>query len=327
MLHGLIQPIRRKIRQVVLLDRKPEAGTVSLTQRRVFTFPNRAGASFLVVLLILYIASINYSLSLGFALTYLLSSVAVINAFLGFRNLAYLQLQAHAGRPVFAGEDAEFIVTLSNTKNFNRYAIRLCWQEDQSHSKTIDVIAQGNQQVTMAHPTRQRGWQAISRIALESHFPLGILRAWSYWYPDCQTLVYPRPEENPPPLPSSGSASQAVPGHSGDEDFSGVKAYQAGDPLKHLAWKQIARIDLDAGGHLYTKQFSGGSGSDLVLDWAKLPKQMDSELRLSRLCAWILEAERNGLDYRLRLGQQEFPASRGEQHSQQCLRALALFEE
>jgi len=327
MLQGLIARVQKKIRQVVLLDRKAEAGTVTLTQRRVFTFPNRAGLSFLLVLVILYITSINYNLSLGFALTYLLTSIVVINALLGFRNLAYLQLQAHAGRAVFAGEAIEFILTLTNPKNFPRYAIKLAWYEIQSMPEIADVSAQSSTQISLSHPSSQRGWQAISRISLESHFPLGILRAWSYWYPDCKALVYPRPEENPPPLPTTGSQLQNLPGHSGDEDFTGVKAYQAGDPLKHLAWKQIARVDLDAGGHLYSKQFSGGSGSDLVLDWAKLPRQMDLELRLSRMCAWILEAERNGLDYSFRLGQINFPANHGEQHSQRCLTALALYHE
>ena len=46
---------------------KPEAGEVTLTSRRVFILPTRAGLSFVVLLAIMLIGSLNYNLGLGFA--------------------------------------------------------------------------------------------------------------------------------------------------------------------------------------------------------------------------------------------------------------------
>lgn len=144
--------------------------------------------------------------------------------------------------------------------------------------------------------------------------------------PDTQALVFPQPEPFAPPLPMTGATNQDGQGQTGEEDFSGVRVYQAGDALKHLAWKHIARVDLDAGGNLVTKQFSGGSASDVLLDYASLPVNLDLELRLSRMCSWVLQADALGIAYAFELGATNFPAAIGEAHKINCLSALALYE-
>jgi uncharacterized protein (DUF58 family) len=48
------------------------------------------------------------------------------------------------------------------------------------------------------------------------------------------------------------------------------------------------------------------------------------EQALSRLCAWVLLADKQGLQYGLRLAGQELPPGSGEAHRKNCLQALAL---
>ena len=48
------------------------------------------------------------------------------------------------------------------------------------------------------------------------------------------------------------------------------------------------------------------------------------EQKLSRLCAWVLQAEQRGLDYGLRLAGLNIKPARGEAHKRRCLQALAL---
>lgn len=95
--------IQKKLRRMIFLEHKPENGEVFLNQRRVFTLPSKPGMVYLVLLLIMFLASTNYSLNLGFALTYVLGGVALINVFFAFRNLPYLHLLAVPARSVFAG--------------------------------------------------------------------------------------------------------------------------------------------------------------------------------------------------------------------------------
>jgi len=58
----------------------PERGTVVLVHRRVYIVPAQLGWFFVLTLLILLIGSINYTLSLGFGLTFLLAAQVLVNA-------------------------------------------------------------------------------------------------------------------------------------------------------------------------------------------------------------------------------------------------------
>ena len=321
-----LSALKNRFRQVVFLERRPESGEVFLTQRRVFTVPSKAGLMFVVMLLVLFIASTNYNLNLGFALTFVLGGCACINALMGFRNLAYLHLLAGPVAPVFAGEEAQFTIHLINRRQHFRYALFVGFAQKGHPEHAVDIAPESRTSLQLSYPTVRRGLLPIPRIRLQTGFPLGLLRAWSTWMPDTQALVFPQPEPFAPPLPMTGSTNQDGQGQTGEEDFSGVRVYQAGDALKHLAWKHIARVDLDAGGNLVTKQFSGGSASDVLLDYASLPGNLDLELRLSRMSNWILQADALGIAYAFKIGATSFPAATGEAHKINCLGALALYQ-
>lgn len=319
--------IKQKLRKIVFLEHKPESGEVFLSQRRVFTLPSKPGLVFVVLLLLMFLGATNYSLNLGFGLTYVLGGVAMVNVFYAFRNLAYLHLLAGPARAVFAGEETEFTVYLINRRIHPRYAISVGFADKGHPEKFVDIAADSRVAVQLSYPTVSRGLQAIPRIRLQTSYPLGLLRAWSTWLADSHALVYPQPETNAPPLPMSGQGKKTeVQGHAGDEDFAGVRAYQAGDSMKHLAWKQIAKVDTALGGQLVTKQFAGGSGSDVMLDFSALPVNMDTELKLSRMTSWVLEADQRDLMFGFRLGHTTYPPANGAEHCNACLRALALYD-
>ena len=69
-----------------------------LGQRRVYILPTSAGLMFGVTLVLLLIGSINYNLSLGYVLTFLLAGIGIVSMLHTWRNLARVAL-----RP---GEDA-----------------------------------------------------------------------------------------------------------------------------------------------------------------------------------------------------------------------------
>lgn len=325
---SLFARLKTQFRQKLFLEKSPEAGEVVLKQRRVFTLPTTAGLLFTVMLIVMFLTSTNYNLNLGFGMTYLLIGVAVINTFSTFRNLAYLRLNASAQAAVFAGEPAQFTLHLHNPQTLDRFAIHIGFLHKLNGEvveQVVDIAKQDRVSVNVSMASTRRGYLAIDRIRLRTSYPLGLLRAWSTWLPDAQVLIYPSPEQNPPPLPFSGNSQNEVQNTAGDEDFAGVRSYHEGDPLKHLSWKHIARVDLDAGGNLISKQFAGGTGGEVVLDFAKLPPQLDLELRLSRMCSWILEADRKGLAYAFALENISYPAATGATHRQLCLSALALY--
>jgi uncharacterized protein (DUF58 family) len=301
-----------------------DAGEVLLSQRRVFILPTRAGIGFAVLLLVLLIGSINYQLGLGFALTFLALSCALVDMVFTYRNLAHLALQQGRTPQVFAGQEAQFELHLTNRTPLARFGVWIDFDDVKEARHVVDVKARGTAAVLLAVPTARRGWLQPARVVLSTRFPLGLYRAWSYWRPAARALVYPRPEEGAPPLPVSGSASGS--GRAGgNDDFAGVRSYQAGDSPRQLAWRQIARLDPSLGGQLVTKHFEGATGDELVLDFATLPAYLDLELRLSRMTRWVLDAEQRALPYAFRLGQVRYDAALGAAHQAACLRALALY--
>ncbi len=322
------QALRKYLDQWLFRLGGPEPGEVHLHRRRVFILPTRAGLALGLMLIVLFIGSVNYGLSLGFGLTFLIAACAVIDMHLTFRNLAHLYLAPGRVRPLFAGEEARFELHLINRNRHDRYALMLgfigkdlpdIWQP-------VDIPGGSTRVVTLGVTAARRGLLAAPRVKIQTRFPLGWLRAWSYWQPKMQVLVYPQPEQFLQPLPI-GSADQADgSGSAGDNDFAGIRAYQSGDSPRQLAWRQIARMDSQQGAPLITKHFQGGATSELLLDFSLLPTSLALETRLSRMTRWVMEAEARGMPYGFRLGQMVFASAIGPAHQAACLQELALYQ-
>jgi uncharacterized protein (DUF58 family) len=302
-----------------------DRGEVELSQRRVYILPTRAGLGFGALLLALLVGSINYSLGLGFGLTFVAAACGLVDMIYTWRNLAHLHLRPGRGSAVFAGEEAPFELLLSNRTRLARYALWIDLDTTRDPRHAVDVAAGSSTTVVLTGTSKQRGWMKAPRVRVSTRFPLGLFNAWSYWQPDSRALVYPFPEQDAPPLPSSGYPSPDGFGSAGSDDFAGVRSYQPGDPLRQLAWRHIARLDPALGGQLVTKQFEGGSLDELVLDLDALPARLDLELKLSRLARWVLEAELRSLPYALHLGRQRIAAALGPAQQAACLEALALY--
>jgi uncharacterized protein (DUF58 family) len=327
MFSALEHGIRRLANKWLFRLRDAEPGEVFLHQRRVFIMPTHPGLLFCVMLVALFIGSVNYNLSLGFGFTFLIAACALIDMHLTFRNLAHLHLKAGRANAVFVGEEAQFELQLINRRKHHRYAIWLDFTGEglPELAHPADVAPQATCSVVLSTPAQERGWLPAPRVRLQTRFPLGLLRAWSYWRPDAKALVYPHPEDNAPPLPQTAVEKKDGQGYAGQDDFAGIRAYQAGDSLKRLAWRQIAKLDVEAGGTLVTKYFEGGGAAELSFDFDKLPRSMDAELKLSRITRWVIEAEARGIPYAFRLGDTTLAPGVGPAHQEACLRALALY--
>ncbi len=314
-------PARRALRDGFHGFAPPERGAVVLGHRRVYIVPTRLGLLFGATVGILLVGSINYAMSLGFALTFLLAGVGVAGMVHTARNLAQLAVSAGRAQAVFAGESAELRLYLASGAPYDRPQIMVRHLASGAQ-RVLDVAAGATAEAVLAVPAEHRGWLAYGRILLETRFPLGLFRAWSYVEPEARCLVYPRPLRSPLPPPeahaAAGAARVLAPG---SDDFAGLRGYQRSDSPRHVAWRAFAR-----GGKLLTKQFSGEAAAEIVLDWARLAPGLGAEERLSRLAGWVLLAERDGLRYGLRLPGRELPLGEGEAHRAVCLRALALFE-
>lgn len=310
-----------------------EHGEVLLDRKRVYILPTRAGAVFGAAMVVLLVGSINYQLQLGFLLTFLVTSMALVGMYHTHRNLARVTLRAQRADNVFAGDLASFEVLVDNPTPEARhalhfgFALRIKRKDERKRGLRelpgtwVDVPASGNSVARLGLPTRRRGRLTCPRLRIETRFPFGLWQAWAYYAPPLSVVVYPKPEEEAPPLPLAGGAGREGAGVSGSgDDFAGVRPYQPGDPQKMIAWRLAARSD-----DLSVKLFESPAGSELLLDFDTLPAGLGIEHRLERLARWIVMAEAAQLRYALKLAGAQIDLGSGPDHRERCLTALALY--
>lgn len=304
--------------------RHPRSDTLTLTQRNVYILPTGAGLMFALTLVVLLLASINYQLGLGYALTFLLAGCGFASMHITHATLRGLTLHLRAPAPVFAGEAAALDVVVGAPGARTRWGIGLRAGEAGAWS-WIDVPAggQGGAQLSFVPP--QRGRHPMPTLHVETRFPLGLFRAWTVWRPAATVLAYPRPESPAAALP----AARPVAGHSsgarrsGGGETEGVRAWRRGDPLNQIVWKKSVRA-LDSSGELVSRDTSVSAHQELWLDYHHTGAT-GVEQRLSRLAAWVVAAERAGIDYGIRLPGLEWPPDHGGAHRRNTLEALALW--
>ncbi len=299
-------------------SRMPASDSLFLNQRNVYILPTRAGWMLALTLLVLLVASINYQLNLGYLLTFLIAGAAVVGMHVCHGNLRGMALTLAPPAAAFAGTPAVLDVRMSHSDKRVRYSIGVAVL-DSDHWSHADVPAQGSVQVQVAHSHDKRGWHALPMITAQTLFPLGTFKVWTVWRPASKILVYPRLELHPPPLPSgepvaSGAVATRIPSTG---EFDGVRAYQRGDPMKLVVWKKAAKSDT-----LVSRDTVQHQRVELLLDYASCGASAP-EQRISRLAAWVMAAEKQGVDYGLRLPGLELKPSQGEAHKRRCLEALA----
>lgn len=314
-LEGLVASIAR--------PRGPVEGDLRLTRRNVFVLPTRAGLLYAAALATMLVASINYALSLGFMLTFLLGAVALVSMLQTFRNIVSLVLRPGRCEPVFAGQPAELNLLVANRGTLERFALRVSIP-DATSAENLDLAPASDQPVRLAMPTRRRGWMQVPRITVETEFPLGLWRAWTWWQPAMRVLVYPAPESGAvPPPPADPMRGGGTGGARGDDDLSAIRPYRAGDLPRSIAWRAMASTASEA---LLSKQFEGGAAGDLHLDWNALAPALGTEARVSRLARWVLDAHEAEARWSLAIPGCELGPDRGAAHRDRCLAALAVMD-
>jgi uncharacterized protein (DUF58 family) len=313
--------LRDRIGDWIFPPKGAEPEPVVLSQRRVYILPTWAGLLFALTLVLMLIGSINYNLSLGYGLTFLLAGTGIVSILHTWRNLAHIELRPGRTEPVFSGDRARFSVLVSNPGRIDRPSLTM--QFAGSDAVVFDAAAGVETEVRIRIPAIRRGLFRPGRFRLFSTYPVGLFHAWANVELDMACMVYPAPEIKPAPLPESHiSDGQGAAIGKGEEDFAGLREYRAGDSPRRIAWKAVAH-----GESIVTKLFAGTvSPAQLWFDYAEIPTGLGVEQRLSRLTRWVLQAHHGGLRYGLRLPGQQVDLASGEAQKTQCLEALALFQ-
>ncbi len=296
--------------------RAPVHPPIELAYRQIFILPTRFGSVLGLLMGAMLIGSLNFNNNLGLLTTFIVAGLAVNSMLMAFRNLHRLIIRGGMATPVFAGQTAHYQLMLENRDQRPRLSLAI--YHDGGYTGQ-ELTGAGTARVSVPLATSHRGWHLPGRMRIETTHPLGLFRAWAWFWPDQAYLVWPRPAENPPPLPDSGGspggrdARQPREG----EDFYSLRTWREGDPLHRIAWKASQRHQ-----ELLSREFREEQSPELVLDIQQAPAR-EIEMRIGILTAWLLQADELGRAWTLRLGTTELGPDQGASHRNRCLRALA----
>ncbi|SEI87213.1 Uncharacterized conserved protein, DUF58 family, contains vWF domain [Deinococcus reticulitermitis] len=282
--------------------------------------PTRFGVAFLGLVVLTLIGCINYGLSLGYGLTFLLGGVWTVTAAQATRLARTLHLTLRAPDEGAAGRACGLPVTLH--QEGAAVTARVQGRVGRARAAlTLDLPAGGSASGTLAFPPLPRGRHRLEDVEVSAFDALGL---WAASLPvpgSPEWLVPPAPEANAP-APPTLAAGRGEEGSrvAGQEDFAGLRPYVPGDAPRLISWRHTART-----GALVTREFDAPAGQAWALDWDETRGAGDEEARLSRLAAWVTAAQAAGVPFRFSLPGTVQPVAAGEAQVRAARRALALY--
>ncbi|QSP93735.1 DUF58 domain-containing protein [Marinobacter salinisoli] len=286
-------------------------------QKNIFILPTRAGFVFGILLLVMLITGINYQNSLIYLMTFVLGTVFIGAMHQTHRNLSGLALSLSAAGEAFAGEEIKFRFR-ATANGADVVAIWLSWRGHKV--EPVHVQAGQARDVTLLIPTTYRGYFRPERIRVETRFPFGLLRAWSWIRPSTSGVIYPAPLAAPEitgAAPDENDDASASP--IDDTDHAELRPWREGDLSQRVMWKRYVR-----NGQMVVADWQGEGGSPDWLDFDSF-QGIDPEVRLKYLAWMVRQRAKTDQPFGLRLPGQTIDPDEGTAHAQRCLRALAVW--
>lgn len=312
-------PFIRRIIKRIEKRRSPTHLPFKLEHRSIFVVPSAFGWAFGLMLAVMALGGLNFNNNMALLLVFILGVIAQMTTLMAYRNLKGQRVESVRCDPVFAGEQAHFEVFLCNPEARDRFAV-MAGMAAGPGADCIDLEPQSTGSLSLPVDTRVRGWLPMPAFRLETRYPLGLFKAWTWIFPEARCLVYPQPVRHPPPLPQFGSGDTGRAEKGEGEQVHGLRKYRPGDPLRRVAWRTSARHD-----DLYSREMEIPQQESCALSWDAL-RGMDTETRLSTLTTWVLMADHRQISYSLELPERFLGSDNGPEHRARCLEALALHE-
>lgn len=313
----LVERVSGRLARLPLVrPRATEDLPVRIDRRRIYVLPTGFGLFLGAMLLAMVIGGLNYNNNPALLLAFVAIAVAHNSLVQAHLTLSGLSLVAVHAEPVHAGQPIAVRVVLEASGPRARPGLEL--RAPGGEEAFLDLAPGERGEAVLRLPTPRRGWLEPGRLRLSTIRPLGLARAWSWLLPRTRLLVYPSPETGHVPLPEQGGDSASRRTRPQGEQPHHLREYRAGDARKQIAWKPSARAD-----RLLVREYEASAPRELDLAWESLGT-LPHEARISRLARWVVDAERLGHRYRLRLPGTSIGPGRGPEHRHACLRALAL---
>jgi len=227
-----------RVKQRLFRTKPQDSLPLTLKHERIYILPSARGMAFIGVIAIMLLASINYGLNLGYALCFILIGLFSSTLLATFKNLVNLKIIAITATDAFQGNPLEYQIEVQNDSRRCKHSVRVSTNQSPG---SIDIQAGQSTIACLRINDAQRGVHQLGRLTISSDFPLGIWRGWGYVHAPVTTYVYPKPEHPSPEFAAALTGEQQTTNtQTGEQEYKGLKNYEASDSPSRIAWKQVA---------------------------------------------------------------------------------------
>lgn len=163
-----------------------------------------------------------------------------------------------------------------------------------------------------------RGVFELPAVSLETFFPFGLIRAWTWMWFDAKLVVYPVPVE-PPEVSGAGGDEEGGQNKREGEELGDVREYHSGDSMRRVLWRHYAQRE-----ELVVRSRESVANKKVTLDWDSY-SDFGVEQALSYMCFDVLSLFEDNQEFALIMPNAEVPLGAGEAHRDECLTVLAGF--
>lgn len=280
----------------------------TLMQKDVLVFMYQQGYLYLVLILITFIAGVNYANNLILGFCFLISAILCISFYLTFKQLHGLQIEVSYTELGQVGQPLNLELYFKQSQPQARYL----WMsvDTQIHRIMFEDL---RYRYVIELKTNKRGAFEYPTIKLFSVYPFGLVRAWTYMYLKGQSWIAPHAQYSVTQQQYSRQAQELD-----LDEFRELRDFRQGDSIQAVSWKQVAR-----GQGLYVKVFEQHDDlHSLDIDYLHMPST-DHEEKLSLMMGLVEQCEQQQYAYRLLLPHAELVKGVGEQQMLQAKRLLA----
>ena len=261
----------------------------TLKQRDLFILPNRFGIY--VGFLVFASFAMGYRVQNNFILlgVIFLFLIFMLSLIASVRNLQGLSFSFRTAPYYLASETQHVMLSLQRPDPAYNLELHL-----PTSDKLVLNLPKGQAEIRPAIGRLPRGVHTIPKLKVQTRFPFGIVRCWSWLSPSLSMTVCPTPDMKP--LSAYPRSSQR-PARDGLDDFStqmppqaspqtddgslqDPRIFEDGDLPSRIDWKRFA-----ATRELLTRDFSPPDTGDVLL---QAPANMEKEAALSYLCGGLL---------------------------------------
>ncbi|WP_111892501.1 DUF58 domain-containing protein [Acinetobacter sp. MB5] len=280
-----------------------------IKQRDILVFLHRDGVLYGVLILLTFVAGVNYANNLVLSLCFLVSAILAMSFYLAFKQLHGLKIELLNDDDV-GQVDQPFVLRLRLQQN--KASPRFLRIQIAEQTLCILMKEQSQDIHISLHP-KNRGLYPLPRCRIQATYPFGVVRAWTYLYFQHQVWVAPQPVS----ISSESKLSHQHQQQNLDE-FHDLRNYVDGDTLQRVSWKHVAR---DQG--WFVKRFEQEPNTQIqMIDYVKMPSAMH-EVRLSMMMAMVDQCEQEKRAYSMLLPKAELGVGSGIRQYQQAKKLLA----